>query len=231
MEKIDIKITDNPELAREYSINGIPYIVVITDENKGESFPNGAYCIESINDIDDEYKKMVYCRTKGIPMDILETERLLVREIQVSDVQDLYELYADKSITRYMEPLFESVEDEINYTKDYIKNIYGFYGFGMWILVLKETNQVIGRAGLEYKEGYDGLELGFMLGTKYQHKGYAYEACKAIINYAVNYLEQKSFRAVVHRDNVSSRRLSERLGFKENISNVSEEYLEYILDI
>lgn len=230
MTDFDIKITDNPNLAKEYSIKGIPYIVVITNENKGESFPNGAYCVENINDIDDDYKRMVYCRTKGIAMDVLETERLLVREIEIADVSNLYELYADESITRYMEPLFEKIEDEIKYTQDYIKNIYGFYGFGMWILVLKETNQVIGRAGLEYKEGYEGLELGFMLGTKYQHKGYAYEACRAIIDYAVNYLEQKSFRAVVHKENIASRGLCERLGFMENKLD-SEEYMEYVLEI
>ena len=151
METIDIKITDNPDMAIEYSINGIPYIVLLTDKNKGESFPCGAYCVENIEDIDEDYKKMVYCRTKGVSMDILQTERLLVREINTDDVPVLYELYAEESITEYMEPLFENVEDEISYTKDYIKNIYGFYGFGMWILVLKETNQVIGRAGLEYK--------------------------------------------------------------------------------
>ena len=106
MTDFDIKITDNPNLAKEYSIKGIPYIVVITNENKGESFPNGAYCVENINDIDDDYKRMVYCRTKGIAMDVLETERLLVREIEIADVSNLYELYADESITRYMEPLF-----------------------------------------------------------------------------------------------------------------------------
>lgn len=231
MGAIDIKITDNPDMARDYSINGIPYIVLLTDKNKGESFPNGAYCVENIEDVDEDYKKMVYCRTKGVSMDILETERLLVREINTDDVPVLYELYADESITEYMEPLFDKMEDEISYTRDYIKNIYGFYGFGMWILVLKETNQVIGRAGLEYREGYEGLELGFMLGIKYQHKGYAYEACKAIIDYAENYLEQKSFRAVVHKENIASAKLCRKLGFVKNRPDSDEEYMEYVLKI
>ena len=228
MDRFDVKITDNADFAREYAINEIPYIVVLNEKNKNESFPNGAYCVENIDDIDDNYKEMVYCRTKGLPLNILETQRLIVREITVSDVQCLYELYADESVTRYMEPLFEEMQQEIDYTKDYIKNIYGFYGYGMWILVLKESNEIIGRAGLEYKEGFDGLELGFMLGTKYQHKGYAYEACKAIVEYAKEYLEQSSFRAVVHIENQASRRLCERLGFKIDKCDMGDENKEYI---
>ena len=54
----------------------------------------------------------------------------------------------------------------------------------MWVITLKESEEVVGRAGLEYKEGFDGLEIGFMLGKEHQHKGYAYEACKAILEYA-----------------------------------------------
>ena len=56
----------------------------------------------------------------------------------------------------------------------------------------------------------------------------SYEACKAIIEYAKEYLEQSSFRAVVHIENQASRRLCERLGFKIDKCDMGDENKEYI---
>lgn len=224
----DVKITNNSKDAFYYDENNIPYIVHLTDENKTQCFPSGAFCVENLSDINEEYKEMVYCRTYGLPITIIETDRLVIREIKVEDVPRLYELYADESITRYMEGLYEDINQELEYTQKYIENIYGFYGFGMWVIVLKENDQVIGRAGLEYKEGYDGLELGFMLGVDYQKKGYAYEACNAILDYAVRELEQASFYAIVHEQNSSSLHLCEKLGFNKAEGYVNDEYVMMI---
>ena len=227
MSRYDVKITENPDEAEYFAGNSIPYIVYLNDNNKDKKFPNGAYCVENLEDIDDEYRKLVYFRTKGEPLIVMETDRLIIREIKVEDVDRLYKLYADESITKYMEPLFEDIDKEIQYTRDYIENIYGFYGYGMWIIILKETSEIIGRAGVEYKEGFDGLELGFMLGVEYQHKGYAYEACSAILEYSKDNLQQRNIRAVVHMDNVPSRKLCEKLGLKisDNIPEVG--FVEY----
>ena len=159
----------------------------------------------------------------------METDRLLIREITPEDVSRLYELYSDDSITKYMDNLYSDLEQELSYTRDYIQNIYGFYGYGMWIITLKDTGVVIGRAGLEYKEGYDGLELGFMLGAEYQHHGYAYEACSAILEYGREWLGQAAFRAIVHKENLPSRHLCERLGFQlsELSVDMEDDFIEY----
>lgn len=229
-EDEEMILTDDPSLAVECTQKQIPYLFLLHDLNKHESLPSGAYCVESLLDVSYDYLDKVYRRAKGLPWEILTTERLRIREITIEDVPRLYELYADESITRYMEPLFPTRQQEEDYTRDYIKNVYYFYGYGMWLIVLKENDEIIGRAGLEYKEGYDGLELGFMLGKQYQHKGYAYEACKAILDYAREELEQASFRAIVHRKNEPSRRLCEKLGFVEScraMQKEEEEYLEY----
>lgn len=210
---MDVKITDRPDEAEYYAANHIPYIVHLHEGNREERFPNGAFCVEHTEDITQEYMDRVWRRAQGLPWDICETPRLSVREITVEDVPRLYELYTDSCVTRYMEPLFADIRQEIEYTKEYIKNIYGFYGYGMWVIVQKAADQVIGRVGLEYKEDFDGLELGFMLGKAYQHKGYAYEACAAVIRYGVQELGIRDYRALVHMENMPSRRLCERLGF------------------
>jgi RimJ/RimL family protein N-acetyltransferase len=212
----NVKITVSPDKARYYAVNNIPYVVYLNDDNKSMSFPNGSYCIESMDDVDDDYLEKVYRRFRGLPWDIVSTERLKIREISTSDVPRLYELYKDENITKYMEPLFPEIEQEIEYTRNYIENVYKFYGYGMWVIVEKNSGLVIGRVGVEYKEGFDGLELGFMLGVDYQHKGYAYEACKAVLTYGQTELGQKKFCAFVDENNISSINLCRKLGFVEN---------------
>ena len=213
IEKADVKITDSPVMAADYAKRNIPYIVVLNEKNKAEAFPSGAYCVERIEDIDDAYKDRVYRRFYGLPWDIAETERLKIREITVEDVPRLYELYSGEGITKYMEPLYPEMEKEIEYTKAYIENVYKFYGYGMWVIVKKKCGEVIGRVGLEYKEGFDGLELGFMLGADYQNRGYAYEACRAVLTYGIEELGIACFYAFVNENNTASIRLCERLGF------------------
>lgn len=222
-----ILLTDDAILAKECSNRGVPYVFFLHEQNKQESLPSGAYCVESLADVSCEYLDRVYRRAKGLPWNILTTDRLQIREMTPEDVPRLYELYEDESITRYMEPLFPNQQQEIDYTKDYIKYVYSFYGYGMWLITLKKNGEIIGRAGLEYKEGFEGLEIGFMLGREYQNKGYAYEACKGILNYALEELEQTSFRAIVHRDNEPSRNLCEKLGFHKLEQSEKDEYLEY----
>lgn len=214
----EVKITQEPEEAALLAAQGIPHIVWLNEKNKDAHFPNGAYCVGQVSDAGPEYMERVYRRFKGLPWDIAETSRIRIREITVEDVPALYGLYGDRDVTRYIEPLFPEQEQEIEYTKEYIKNIYGFYGYGMWILEEKQSGSVIGRAGLEYKEGFAGLELGFMLGTPYQHKGFAYEACSAVLEYGINKLGQKDYCAFVKEENVPSVRLCERLGFKKGSS-------------
>lgn len=207
-------LTDSPRMAQHCADWQIPYGVVLCKGNQEDSFPQGAYCMESLLDIDYEYLERIYQRGKGLPWIIVETERLIIREITKADVPRLYELYADEEITRYMESLYPTLHEEEEYTENYIKNVYHFYGYGIWVLIEKRSGQIIGRAGLEYHDGFDGLELGFMLGKKYWHKGYAYEACQAILSYGEKELELQSYRALVHVNNEASKRLCEKLGFK-----------------
>lgn len=231
-DKRALLLTDDEGLADFCCKNHIPYGVLLCSGNRNASFPSGSYCMEAIDDVAYDYLDKIYKRAAGLPWKILETKRLVIREITVQDVERLYELYRDSSITQYMEALFPDIEQERSYTKEYIRNVYDFYGYGMWVIALKSSDTVIGRAGLEYKEGYEGLELGFMIGKEYQHQGYAYEACKAILDYGREELEQESFRAVVHMENEASRRLCERLGFdkKNEIIIQKQKYFEYCIN-
>ena len=175
----------------------------------------GLHCEEILLDlegIDDAYLTRVHHRFYGIPMEILETKRLRVRELALSDLPDLFALY--DGVTEYIEPLF-SYEEELTYQKNYIQYIYGFYGYGMWLAFDKETGELIGRAGVESKEEWpeDTVEMGYVIGRNHQRMGYATELCEAILQYAFENLEKTRVICRVHPENIASVRLMERLGF------------------
>ena len=124
----------------------------------------------------------------------------------------MYELYADSDITKYMENLFEDVEQEREYMKNYYEQIYLFFGYGMWLITLKDGT-VIGRAGIENNEKGEQV-LGYMLGKEYQKQGYALEACRAILDYAKKELEITEVVAYIEPENEPSLALARKLGVK-----------------
>lgn len=207
-------ITDKERLFSGLMAYGFYALPLYHEKNREQFFSGAVYAIEDVGQLDFLSYEKAYRRLAGLPWDILETERLLVRESTVADVEDFYRIYSSPSITRYMEPLFQNPREEEAYTESYIKNIYGFYGFGMWSVVLKETGAVIGRAGLNVREGYELPELGFVIEEKRQQRGYAYEACMAILAYAKEELAFEEIQALVQEKNTASRHLLKKLGFR-----------------
>ncbi len=160
---------------------------------------------------------------------------MYLREMLPEDAPGLYELYGDEEVTRYMEPLFPDIREEQAYMESYYENVYCFYGYGLWLITLKDGT-IIGRAGVELLPGDDQVPegyvryryggkiknggepeagehvLGYMLGKPYWHKGYAAEACRAILEYAGE-LGIREITALIHQDNIASIRLAEKLGF------------------
>ena len=124
-----------------------------------------------------------------------------------------YRLYAEPSIARYMDNLSTDREVELRYIAQYRENVYEFYNFGVWTVLLKETGEVIGRAGLEVKEGFAEPELGFMIGIPWQRQGLAREVSEAILRYAKEELEIPEVHAVAAVANEASVALLGKLGF------------------
>ncbi len=128
--------------------------------NIDEEFSKAKYVFGDIEDIDMDSFVKAYQRYSGEPWEILRTERLLVRETTIEDVDEFYKLYADPSITEFMEGLFENPEDEKRYQSDYIQKVYGLMGFGVWTLERLSYGRVVGRAGVSIRSGFDGRGLG-----------------------------------------------------------------------
>lgn len=210
-------VTDVSEYAHWLRDQGIAVLGYLHEKNRDAAFSGVDYLTEDLSGIDTAYCKMVYARAHGLAMTVLETKRCMIREMKEEDLDRMYEIYADRTVTEYMEPLFADPDEERAYLRNYRKQIYGFYGYGMWHVVDKETGILIGRAGLEPKE--DGAELGYLIAAEYRRKGYAYEVCRAILKYAFTKTEINTVRAVVHKENKASAALCIKLGFSLQSEN------------
>lgn len=211
-------ITDNEAVLSELKKNGFA-VLFYSRDNK---FMEGAeYVTDSVEDCDRKYMELVFAREKGLPLTILETKRTIVREMTVEDLPLLYELYDDEEIKKYIEPLYP-YEEEKEFTESYIRNMYGFYGFGLWLVFNKENNELIGRAGISIRniDGEDKHEMGYIIGKKYRRQGYAYEVCSAIKNYAFSEIKMEDLFIVTEKRNLPSCDLADKLGF--TVSGLSE---------
>ena len=206
-------ITDCALCQKKLYAENFPVIVYLHEENREEDFSHAEYAIENLNEIEYKSLELAYLRLTGQPWTITETKRCFIRETIPEDVDSFYEIYKEASITEYMEDLYADREEEIAYIRDYIKNVYGFYGYGMWTVIEKESGEIIGRAGISLRDGCDIPELGFVIGVPWQRQGYAYEVCQAVLAYGREELEFQQFQALIMKGNEKSKKLCEKLGF------------------
>lgn len=196
------------DIAREADVPTIAY-----QKPEMDTFLHADMVVEGFEEVDMIFLQRVYERHFNIPWTILETERCIVRELELSDLDGLFSMYAEPGMTDYMEGLYE-YEEELEYQKAYIENMYRFYGYGMWLVFEKKTGILIGRAGVEHREELNGdMELGYAIRTSFQHQGYAYEVCQAIVQYAREELQAYLLHCLIEKGNNISEKLAQKLGF------------------
>lgn len=205
-------ITDSSFYAGKAVTEGRAVLAFLHEGNYEQNFNGVRYAFEEPEELDVDYLEQVYRRYAGLPWDILDTRRCHLRETTEEDVDDFYRIYAEPSITQYMEDLYREVEQEKEYTRKYIQNVYGFYGFGVWTVIKRDTGEVIGRAGLSYREGFEEPELGFVIGVPWQRQGYALEVCKAVLRYGREQFGFEKVQAMVEPENEASLHLCSKLG-------------------
>lgn len=207
-----LRITDSASCAGRAAAKGRAVLAFFHEGSKGQDFGSVKYAFEEPEGLDADYLERVYRRCAGLPWDILDTERCHLRETTEADVDDFYRIYADPSITKYMEGLYPEIEEEKAYIREYIEKIYGFYDFGVWTVIKRDTGEVIGRAGYSYREGFVNPELGFVIGAPWQGQGIAYEVCRGILQYGKEQLGFCEVQALVEPENEVSRHLCSKLG-------------------
>jgi len=207
-------VTDSEEEYERIKSEGKGVLIYIRNEEELDYYQGARFFVMDVFETEYEYFERVYRRIHGIPWDIANTKRLLLRETTVEDVDAFVMLYKDPQMTRYMEPLYEDVEEERKYAREYIEKVYEVQGFGIWTVVRKRDGQVIGRAGLTAREGFAELEIGFAIGTPYQRQGYGREAVRAVLSFA-GAQNFGRINALVMQGNIASENLLSKEGFKK----------------
>lgn len=163
---------------------------------------------------------------------ILETERLFLRKIKTDDYPLISKILKDIEVMYAWEYAFS--DSEVN---DWInENImrYERDGYSYWAVIEKSSNKLIGVCGLILeqvdKESYVGI--GYIFDKDYWGKGYAFESTLACINYGLNVLKIKEITAQIRPDNISSRKVAEKLGMtvkKKFVKNYNNKEIPHLL--
>ena len=140
----------------------------------------------------------------------IETERLILRPIELSDAQAMFEWNSDSRVAKYMS---YPCATEISQTIDFIKGTFTDEMEWNWAFVLKDGNKLIGSGGIgpnNEMKGYWGI--GYNLHYDYWHKGYCTEAMKAIVDFAHKELGVNKICSEHAVDNPRSGKVMEKLG-------------------
>jgi ribosomal-protein-alanine N-acetyltransferase len=147
-------------------------------------------------------------------MNIIETQRLLVRKLRVEDAEDLFCIYSNPENVKFMSKESVSLEQVRGHISRHIENYYDSYGFGLWATILKEQNRLIGRCGLLFQEieGRKEPELAYLLDFDYWGKGLATEAAQSIIELGFERYKFNRIIAVINPQNMASICVAEKVG-------------------
>lgn len=171
---------------------------------------------EMTEELDPAFVRRDAMRKAGLPVEIAETKRLLIRETILEDVSRLYEIWQNPSVKRYVQPMQPTLDEEIVFMRAYIRHAYPFYDFGLWTLLERTSGQVIGRIGLSVSEHLeDAVELGYLIAPEHQRKGYALEAGRAVLSYAFEVLDLSEVHLLSDLENSASIKTAYALGFSE----------------
>ena len=145
---------------------------------------------------------------------ILETERLILREMNRADAQDMFRLHSSPQVQKYTgEDIITSLEGIYNKIKEK-REEYEKHGFGRWATLLKNGRQFVGWAGLSYLPEFDEIDLGYRFLPEYWGLGIATEASRAILAYGFDQLELKRIIAIAMKENKASIRVMEKVGME-----------------
>ncbi|MEH7073635.1 GNAT family N-acetyltransferase [Neobacillus drentensis] len=149
-------------------------------------------------------------------MKVMETERLTLRWLTPDDAAFILELLNDPTWVRFIgDRGIRTLDDARNYIVNGPMEMYVRLGFGLFLVELKDAGRTpIGMCGLIKRDGLADVDLGFAFLTRFQSKGYGFEAASATLEYGKEVVGLKRLVAITSVDNVGSARLLEKVGMR-----------------
>ena len=148
-------------------------------------------------------------------MNVIETERLNLREVSEADAPFVLELLNDPDFLRNIgDRGVRTLPAARRYITERFVEGYRRDGFGFWLVEPKESGAPAGICGLVKREVLPDVDVGYAFLPPFRSKGYAYESASAVLAYARGALGLRRILAVTYPDNAGSIRVLEKLGLK-----------------
>jgi RimJ/RimL family protein N-acetyltransferase len=144
-------------------------------------------------------------------MSILETERLILRMWREEDFEEYASICSDPEVMRYLGGKPYTRLEAWRHMA-FLVGHWHFRGYGHWAVEEKETGRMIGRMGFLNPEGWPGFEVGWTLSRDCWGRGYATEGARRMIDYAFKEMNRDHVISLIHRENVGSIRVAEKMG-------------------
>jgi RimJ/RimL family protein N-acetyltransferase len=146
---------------------------------------------------------------------VAETPRLRLRRLHSNDAAFIIELLNDPDFIRNVgDRGVRTLADAERYIENGPAASYGRYGFGLYVVELRNAAAAVGLCGLLHRDTHPDVEIGFALLPRYRGRGYTLEAARAALRVGVESLRLRRIVAITAPDNVPSMRILEMLGLK-----------------
>ncbi|MGE8077504.1 GNAT family N-acetyltransferase [Peribacillus loiseleuriae] len=147
---------------------------------------------------------------------ILETDRLILREINKEDAEGLFACFSNNDVTRfYGQETLESIEQAEKFVDFFSKNYIDKRGI-RWGIERKGTKGIIGTIGFNaWLPKHKRAEIGYEIHPEQWRKGYTMEAVSKVISYGFEKMNLTRIGAVVFIENEASNKLLTKIGFQK----------------
>lgn len=147
-------------------------------------------------------------------MRALETERLVIRKVELGDAAFMLDLLNQPSFLRFIgDRGVRTIEDARLYIEERALAGYEKNGFGPFAVELKTSGEIIGIVSLLDRDELDDVDVGFAFLPEFWRQGYASEASAAVMDFGFSDLGRRRLLAVTQDDNIGSIKILEKLGF------------------
>ena len=145
---------------------------------------------------------------------IIETERLVLRPLFVQDAEVIFDRWtSDDRVSKYVRwSTHKNIKETIDWLSMEENNITSDEVY-QWGFEMKESGYLFGGGGIRFNITEKVFELGYNIMHRYWYQGYTTEAAKAILDFAINTLNEKEFMACHALENPASGRVMEKCGF------------------
>ena len=156
----------------------------------------------------------------------LETERLIIRPINLNDKNEIFEYRSDAETNKYQGWIPENINNVETFIGKISKNIDEPETWFQFVIINKENHKIIGDLGIHFFDSDNKqVEIGCTLNKDFQNKGFATESLKRVIDYLFKKLKKHRIITSIDPENKSSIRLVERIGFRKEAHFVKSLFL------